>query len=94
MLVIALIGREIISLATSYFFKKVTRDDYITKKDCEACQVKVSAFVSKKDCEACAKSDDSVINRLTTEMAAVKGILLVMAVNQKIPAEELKGLTN
>jgi hypothetical protein len=93
LLLVALIGREIVNLATRYFFKKVTRDDYVTKGDCQTCQLRAKEFVTKSDCEACAKQDDSTLNRLTADMSTVKGILLVMAVKQGVPAEDLKGLT-
>lgn len=93
LILIALVGRELITLATSYFFKKVTRDDYITKKDCEACQIRIQSYITKNDCEACARTDDNVIARLSSEMATVKGILLVIAVKQGIPPEDLTRLT-
>ena len=93
LILVALVGRELISLCTSYFFKKVTRDDYVTKKDCAECKLRTTDYVTRHDCEACAQKDETIIARLSHEMSTVKGILLVMAINQGIDPEELKGLT-
>lgn len=94
LILIALVGREIITLTTTYFFKKVARDDYVTKKDCEGCLLRTKDFITRQDCELCAKQDDSTLAKLTSEMSAVKGLLLVMATKQGIPPEELKDLVN
>lgn len=94
LILVALVGREIIQLCTGYFFKKVTRDDYVTKKDCEACVMRSSEFITKKACEACSKQDDGTLDRLIDDMSTVKGILLVMAVKQGVDPEVLKGLTH
>ena len=93
LILVALIGRELINLSTGYFFKKVTRDDYVTKKDCEACVMRTSDFITRQDCEMCSKQDDDTMSRLIDDMSTVKGILLVMAVKQGVNPEDLKGLT-
>ncbi|OHD22459.1 MAG: hypothetical protein A2Y38_24975 [Spirochaetes bacterium GWB1_59_5] len=93
LILVTLLAREAISLVAGFFFKRLTRDDYVTKKDCEACVMRSSDFITKKDCEACSKQDDDTMARLIDDMSTVKGILLVMAVNQGVNPEELKGLT-
>jgi predicted MarR family transcription regulator len=66
-----------IELGGNYFFKKVTRDDYITKADCQNC-------VAKRD-----KEKDEVCERL----AEIRGIVLIVAVKAGIRPEELTDLT-
>lgn len=93
LLVIALTGRELITLVTGFFFKKLTRDDYITKKECEMHQLRTRDFVTKQSCEQCSKTDDGIQAKLIADMATCKDILLILAVKQGVPPEQLTGLT-
>lgn len=70
-------GYKLMELFISYFFRKLTRDDYVTRKDCEHCQ----------------KTDDDSIRKLTSDIAIIKGILLVLAVEKEIPPDQLAKLT-
>lgn len=92
LIVVALAGREVINQVTAYFFKKVTRDDYVTRKECEAHQLRTRDFVTQQSCDQCSKQDDVALSQLTSDMSTVKGILLVIAVNQGVDPEKLKGL--
>ncbi len=70
-------GYKLLELVIGYFFRRVTRDDYVTRKDCEHCQ----------------KTDDNTIKKLTADIAIIKGVLLVMAVDKEVPPEHLARLT-
>jgi len=73
----ALMAWELTRQAISYFFKKLTKDDYITKSAHEGCQ----------------KQGDEELKKLTQMVSTMRGILLVMAVKEGIPAEQLQKLT-
>jgi len=76
--VISVGGYELAKQVIAYFFKRVTRDDFITKTDCQQCE----------------KADADITAKLTSEIATIKGILLVLAVKSGIPPEQLSKLTN
>lgn len=78
----AVIIYKLIDLAVSYFFKRVTRDDYITKSDCAACKAKQTP----DDLEAFKEEIRDCISEF-------RGILLVVAINGGMKPEELKELT-
>lgn len=75
--VLAVGGYKVLELVIGYFFRKVTGDE----------------FVTKKSCEACAKQGDGAVTKLTGEVATIKGILLVIAVKSDIPPDQLARLT-
>lgn len=66
-----------IELIVALIFKRLTSND----------------FVTKKACEDCSNRDNLSMNRLTGEIAIIKGILLVIAVKGEVPAEDLAKLT-
>jgi hypothetical protein len=72
-----IITYRLMELGTSYFFRRMTKDD----------------FVTRRECSQCAKQGDSTIIRLAAEVSTIKGILLVLAVNADIPTEQLAKLT-
>ena len=67
------VAYKVLELAVGYFFRKLTKDDYVTKEDCKRCE-----------------QQDS---KLATEISTIKGILLVLAVKNEIPTEQLAKLT-
>jgi hypothetical protein len=68
---------KLIELGTQYFFRKLTRDDYVTKSDCTNC----------------GKKRDATFEELNKSLSVVKGILLVVAVKGGVDTDELKSLT-
>jgi hypothetical protein len=70
------IGMHLLNLGTSYFFKKITRDD----------------FVTKTSCERCSRQGDTEVKKLTEEIRVMKGILLAIASKAGLPIEALKEL--
>jgi len=92
LIVMSMVGLKLTDLIVGYFFKKVTRDDYITKKDCEVCLMRTKSFVTREDLDAMSRADDEILARLIDDMSTVKSLLLVMASKQGIPVEDLKGL--
>lgn len=76
-LIVGLILFKILEFIVQMGLKKLTRDDYVTKKACEDCSSKDSASMS----------------RLTSEIAIIKGILLVIAVKGEVSPEDLAKLT-
>lgn len=70
-------GYKLLELIINYFFKRVTRDDYITQSACEACS----------------KTDEATIKHLSDEVHTIKGILLVIAVKVQIDPSQLAKLT-
>lgn len=76
LVVMVLVGRELLSLATGYFFKKLTRDDYITKSDCNKCS----------------KDDESAMRGLASDISTIKGLLLALAMNKDLTADDLTKL--
>lgn len=76
-IVVGAAGYKLLELIITFFFKRATRDDYVTRADCEDC----------------CRQDDTTISKLTTEISAIKGILLVLAVKNEIPPEQLAKLT-
>lgn len=92
-IVTSIVGLKLIDLSTTYFFRRLTKDDYVTKKECEEHRGKHQDYVSKKDCELCLRQDENIISKVTGEISTIKGILLVLAVKSGIPPEELKKLT-
>lgn len=83
MLVLAMIAWEGIRFGINYLLGRVTRDDYVTHRQCERCPAK--------------SGEPGVeINELKREIrenfGIVKGVLLVVASKANVPMEELKEL--
>ena len=70
-------GYKSLELVLVYFFKKVTKDDYVTKKSCDVC----------------GKQRDTSLDKLVAEISIIKGLLLVLAVKNGVPPEQLTNLT-
>jgi hypothetical protein len=66
-----------VELLVTLVFKRLTSND----------------FVTKKACEDCSSRDNVSMTRLTGEIAIIKGILLVIAVKGEVPPEDLAKLT-
>lgn len=77
-IILSVAGYKMLEKLIDMFFKRITRDDFITKADCGQCE----------------KADADVTAKLTSEIATIKGILLVLAVKSGIPPEQLSKLTN
>jgi hypothetical protein len=77
-----MVGSELIKQGTQFFFKKLTKDDYLTKADCQNCGAKGSS-TDIRDLE----------KKFDERMGEMRGILLVVALKANVPAEELKPLT-
>lgn len=75
-IVAVLIGQELLKLVTSFFFKKLAREDYMTKADCLKCT----------------KDDDNSMRRLESDISTIKGLLLALAMNKDLTAEDLAKL--
>lgn len=73
----AIIGFKLLDQVVAYFFKKATKDDYITKSECAGCD----------------RREDAAVDKLASEISTIKGLLLVLAVKNEIPAEQLAKLT-
>jgi hypothetical protein len=78
---VIMIGSELIKQGTQYFFKKLTKDDYLTKADCQSCSAKGSS-TDIRDLE----------KKFDERMGEMRGILLVVALKANIPMEDLKPL--
>jgi hypothetical protein len=83
----SLICLELIKLATSYFFGRITRDDYITRAVLEA-QCKMCHETSKNDHRGAIDQLDG----LYKEIRETKQIVLIVALKSGISPAELKGL--
>jgi phosphate/sulfate permease len=81
-IVVALLLWEIIRQAIAYFFKKFSSEEYLTKKDCEACSQRQKS-----------KTDGDSIKDILDCMQVMRGILLVVAVKSGVNVEALKDLT-
>lgn len=75
---------KLIELGGNFFFKKLVRDDYITKSQCEECSARQ---------DASARQDESAYNELCDRLTELRGIVLVVAVKAGVSPEELKDLT-
>ena len=69
-------GYKVLEMMLSYFFKRFTRDDFLTRDDCNQCS----------------KSDDTTIEQLTAEITSIKKILLILASKAGIPPEQISEL--
>ena len=76
--VLGITGYKVLDHVVAFFFRKLTKDDYVTKKECEGCE----------------KQKDSSLDKITSEISTIKGLLLVLAVKNEIPPEQLAKLTN
>ena len=76
-LILGIVIYQVVVFICQQVFKRLTNNDFVTKKACEAC--------SKQDFES--------MKRLTSEVAIIKGVLLVLAVKKEITPEELAKLT-
>lgn len=94
LIVIVLVGRKLIDQATGYFFGKLVREDYVTKHECETHQLRTKDFVTKQSCEQCSKADAGIQAKLISDVGTCKDILLILAVKQGVPPEQLTGLTH
>jgi hypothetical protein len=94
LVIISIVGMEILKRVVDYFFKRATRDDFITKADCAQCKKTIGDFITRADCAKCEKAGDDITTKLASEIAIIKGILLVIAVKSGIPPEQLSKLTN
>ena len=68
---------KLIELGTQYFFRKLTRDDYVTKSDCANC----------------GKKRDGAFEELCIRISELKGIVLVVAIKSGVDPKELTALT-
>lgn len=75
-IVAVLVGQEGLKLATGYFFKKLTRDDYVTRSECAKC----------------AKLDKEAMDKLADGLSTIKGLLLALAMKKELTADDLKAL--
>ena len=75
--VLAVAGYKVVDLVVTYFFRKLTKDNYVTKSECAGCE----------------KAGDAAIDKISAEISTIKGLLLVLAVKNQIPAEQLAKLT-
>lgn len=87
LIVVAVIALKLIDLATTFFFKKLTKDDYITKAEC----VKL-----RESCPSSKTTNDlnEFKKEIRTSLGVIKGLLLGMAVKAGIPVEEYKDLVD
>lgn len=81
-IIVALFVWELVKQVIAYFFKKVAGDEYLTKKDCEACSQRQKS-----------KDDGVTIQEIFQCMQVMRGILLVVAIKSGMKAEELTDLT-
>lgn len=86
LVVVAAVAWKLLDLGTAYFFKRITRDDVVTNKDCETNRLNCSISKDVKDLK---ETTGDLCNR-TSE---IRGIMLVVAIKAGINPEELKDLT-
>lgn len=70
-------GYKLLDQTISYFFRKLTKDDYVTKKECEGCE----------------KKKDTSLEKIVAEISTMKGLLLVIAVKGELSDDQLAKLT-
>lgn len=76
-LVFGLVGSKLMEQVVIYFFGKLTKESYVTKTECAGCE----------------KQSDTAMEKMAAEISIIKGLLLVLAVKNDIPAEQLAKLT-
>lgn len=76
LIVTVLVVQEALKLSTGYFFKKLTRDDYVTRSECVKCT----------------KSDKEAMDKLSDGISTIKGLLLALAMKKELTADDLKAL--
>ena len=75
--VIGAAGYKLLDQIVPFFFRKLTKDDYVTAKACGDCK----------------SERNIVLDKLAAEISTIKALLLVIAIKNGIPAEQLAGLT-
>jgi len=76
-MVLGIAGYKVLDQVVVYFFGKLTKENYVTKTECAGCE----------------KQSDTAMEKVSAEIAVIKGILLVLAVKNDIPPEQLVKLT-
>lgn len=88
-LVGALVVGEALRLAVRYFFKKITREDYLIKRDCEKCTEGRNKASEQRYTEL-----NEFKREVRTSLNMIKGILLVLATKGEIPLDKIDELIN
>jgi hypothetical protein len=86
LVVVGVVAFKLMDLGTGYFFKKITRDDVVTKGDCE--NLRENCMI-QKDVRDLKDTSEELCDRINE----MRGIMLVMAVKSGVNPEELKDLT-
>ena len=89
LLVVVWIVGELGRMVVRYLFKKLTREDYLLRGECEKCSDGRTKASEKKYAEF-----DKVINEVMARLFLIQGILLVLATKGEIPLEKIDELVN
>lgn len=86
LVIVGVVALKLMDLGTTYFFKRITRDDVVTTSDCKSLRENCTILKDVRDMK---KTSEDLCDRINE----MRGIMLVMAVKAGINPEELKDLT-
>jgi hypothetical protein len=86
LVIVGIVGLKMMDLGTSYFFRKITRDDVVTTNECKNLRENCTIVKDVRDLK-----DTS--SDLCDRVSEMRGIMLVMAIKAGVNPEELKALT-
>lgn len=80
LLVLGMAMLKFLEHAIGYFFKRITKDDYLTKKHCDQCKTE------RKD------NDNDFRREVREKLGIITGALVVMAAGKEVSLEEIQKL--
>ncbi len=80
LLVLGMSVLKFLEYGIGYFFKRITKDDYLTKKHCDQCKME------RKD------NDNDFRREVREKLGIITGALVVMAAGKEVSLEEIQKL--